>query len=178
MPLVEKRYAEALVSLSIQHSCIDDIQAQLGSIVYTFNTEPTFKSFLLNPEIKTDVKKDAVKNILSGKIRNEILNFLMLLLDKGRIRYLPGMLAEYTALADKMRNVLNMQIISAVPLDAIQSNRITEKYRQMYNASAVKVEAIVDTSVIGGVKVVLGDKVIDGTVKGRLKELERLLIED
>ena len=68
-----------------------------------------------------------------------------------------------------------MAILSPFPLDTPQIDRITEKFRSLHGAASVKAEVKVDTSLIGGVKVVIGDKVTDGTAAGRLKALKELL---
>ncbi|MCX7921025.1 MAG: F0F1 ATP synthase subunit delta [Clostridia bacterium] len=177
MPLVERRYAEALVGISEKEGKIEEYQQEFQSIVDIFNNQQDFRLFLLNPEIKTEVKKGFVEKIFKNSIRPEMTSFLMLLLDKGRIKLLPTILDEFTRLADKKKNTLSMTIISAVELDESQISKIKEKYREVYQARQVKADVEIDSSVIGGVKVKIGDKVIDGTVKGRLDSLRELLVK-
>ncbi|MCX7748868.1 MAG: F0F1 ATP synthase subunit delta [Clostridia bacterium] len=176
MPLVERRYAEALIDISGGSGAIDAYLSELQAIVEIFNRQSDFKFFLLNPEIKVEIKKEVVKKVFLGQIRPEILNFLMLLLDKGRIKFVPGILDEYTKMADKKRNILSMTVISAEPLDDLQVQEIKLKYMKSFNVSAVKVRTEIDKSLIGGVKVKIGDKVSDGSLKGRLHSLKEILI--
>ncbi len=175
MSLIEKRYAEALIGISEKESAIESHKQQLYSVSDLFANQSDFRYFLLNPQIKVDTKKDAITKIFGGNIHEHLINFLMLLLDKGRIKLLPGIYKEYADLADKKGNVLNMTIISAASLDEAQINEIKEKYAKVYNASTVKADIEVDKGLIGGVKVKIGDKVIDGTVKGKLEGLRTLL---
>jgi F-type H+-transporting ATPase subunit delta len=100
---------------------------------------------------------------------------MFLLLDKGRIESLPGISREFSRLADKQRNILNITIMTAVPLDQAGIDRISEKFRHLYQASSVKVTLDVQPSLIGGVKVAVGDKLYDGTVKGKLAGLQAIL---
>ena len=72
---------------------------------------------------------------------------------------------------------MNISIISAAPLDAGQVKSISEKYGRLYSAAAVKTEVKLDTGLVGGVRVVIGDKMTDVSVKGRLKDLQRLLLK-
>lgn len=176
MPLVEKRYAEAMVDLSVQNNAIDICQQELGTIAEIYAIQPDLKDFLLNPQADIETKKKILKNIFSGRLGNDIMSFLMLLLDKGRIKYLPGIYKEFVKLADEKRSILNITIITAVPLDPVQLKKLAEKYRSHYGAASVKVITELDTSLIGGVKVIIGDKLVDGSVKGRLKELQDMLV--
>lgn len=175
MPLIERRYAEALVNISVQGGAIDTYQQEFQTVVTLFKEQSDFKLFLLNPEIRTDVKKEIVKKLFNNNLKSEMVNFLMLLLDKGRIKFLPGIYDEFTKLADKKKNVLNMTIISAAAVEDKQINEIKGKYKKIYNASDVKLDVEIDSKQIGGIKVKIGDRVVDGTIKGRLEGLKDLL---
>jgi F-type H+-transporting ATPase subunit delta len=177
MPLVERRYAEALVNISVQSSDIDVYQQEFQTVVTLYKEQPDFKLFLLNPEIRIEEKKEIVKKLFGNSLKKDMVNFLMLLLDKGRIKFLSGIFDEFTRLADKKKNVLNMTIISASPVDEKQINEIKQKYMKLYNSSAVKLNIEIDNKQIGGIKVKIGDKVVDGTVKGRLTGLKDLLLK-
>lgn len=177
MPLVERRYAEALVNISMQGRVVETYQQQFGSIMELYNQQTDFRLFLLNPEINTDVKKEVVKKLFTSTLKAELVNFLMLLLDKGRIKFLPGIFNEFNRLADKKKNALNMTIISASPLSESQIQEIKQKYLKVYNASSVKADIEIDEGLIGGVKVKVGDCVIDGSVKGRLNSLKEILFK-
>jgi F-type H+-transporting ATPase subunit delta len=178
MPLVEKRYAEALIELALQKNSVDVFQQELQSIVNIFNQQHDFKSFFLDPEINVNVKKETMKKLFDGKLSTELVNFLLLLLDKGRTGYLGGICKEYIELADKIKNVLYMTITSAAPIEQSQVNAIKDKYRKLHNASDVKTELVIDKSLIGGIKVKIGDKVIDGSIKGRLESLKELIVNN
>lgn len=177
MSLVDKRYAEALVNISVQKNKIESFQEDLKWIVNIYNTQLDLKLLFLNPQVKVEVKKEMVEQLFRDQIEPDLLNFLKVLIDKGRINFLPSIVDEYNKLADKYKNVLNMTIISAAPIGEMQINSIKEKYRILYNATSVKASMETDTSLIGGVQVRIGDKVIDGTVKGRLESLRQYLVE-
>jgi len=101
----------------------------------------------------------------------------MLLVDKERFENIRGIVEEYFRLADERKNILNMTIISAFPLEDVQINRIKEKYKKLYNKTDVKAKLIIDKSLIGGVKIQIGDKVIDDSIKGRLLCLKEALLQ-
>lgn len=142
-----------------------------------YSSEPGFKDFLLNPQNEAALKRNVVYNSYNGRVRPEIINFISLLLDKGRIKYLPGIYEKFVGLADEKRSILTINIISATPLDNEQTAVIAAKYKKLYNAASVKTQVKYDPSLIGGIRVIVGDKMTDASVKGRLKELEQLLLK-
>jgi F-type H+-transporting ATPase subunit delta len=175
MPLVERRYAEALVNISVQSGAIDEFQQEFESVVTLFKEQPDFKLFLLNPKVEIESKKEIVKKLFSDSLKAEMVSFLLLLLDKGRIKFLQGIYDEFSKMADYKRNVLNLTVISASTIGEKQINEIKEKYKTIYNASSVTLKVEIDKTQLGGVKVKIGDRVVDGTIKGRLEGLRHLL---
>ena len=177
MPLVEKRYAEALVNISVEKNMIEKHQEELGLVANLYSSQEDLKNFLLNPKTDIDARKDLLRNVFKGRIQDEVLNFLLLLLDKGRIKYLHGIYEEYVRLAEEKQNILSMDIMTAAPLQSSQVESIKEKFGKLYKASSVKASVIIDQSLVGGVRVRIGDKLMDGSIKGRLKELQGILLK-
>jgi F-type H+-transporting ATPase subunit delta len=178
MPLVDKRYAEALVDMAIEGDAIDAYQQDLIPLIAVFDQKNEIKSFFLNPEINIENKKDLIKKSFNGKIRNELINFLLLLVDKGRFGHLSSIVNEFIILSDKKKSTINMTIVSANPLDEEQISEIKNKYIGLHKVNSAKVTLRLDESLIGGVKIIVGDKVVDGTVKGRLESLRQVLAND
>lgn len=176
MSVVEKRYAEALIELAVQKNSIELYVEDLHTAVSAYSEQPELKSFLLNPGVTTGNKLAAVNNIFTGRLNQEIVNLLKLLVEKGRIQYLPAVFKEFADIADEKRNILHMTIISPFQLDELQLKRLSEKYRNLYGSASVKTDFKLDESLLGGIKVVIGDKVIDGSTAGKLKALKDTLV--
>lgn len=175
MSLIEKRYAEALINVAVGANALDAFQNDLAAVSDIYVNMPEFRDFLLNPENETSVRKEMVRKAFSVSLRKESLNFVLLLLDKGRVGFLPGISKEFASLADARRRVLNLTVMSALPLSKEQLDSIGRKYSSLYGAASVKINTMIDKNLVGGVKVAVGDKLTDGTVRGRLQDLKRFL---
>lgn len=176
MALVNKRYAEALVNLAIEKAAVDAYQEELLAVSEIYENEEALRTFLLNPENTSKTKKSVLSGILEGKVPQDILHFLLVLVDKGRVASLPGIYREYVKMANEKKSILNITIFAAAPIDQPQIDSIRDKFRVLYNAHSVKTVLEIDPSLIGGVKVAIGDKLYDGTVKGRLERLHASLV--
>lgn len=177
MPLVEKRYAEALVNISVERNMIEQHQKELGLAADLYKSNEDLRNFLLNPKTDVNARKDLLRSAFAGRMQDEVLGLLLLLLDKGRIKYLQGIYEEFVRLAEEKQNILSMDIMAAAPLEDRQIEGIREKFRKLYKASSVKASVIIDKSLVGGVRVRIGDKLMDGSIKGRLKELQEILLK-
>ncbi len=173
MPLVEKRYAQALLELS--GSDVDSVKQEFGDFTNLYNSDKDFRDFLNNPVIKTDKKQALIKSIFTERLSKNMLNLVLLLISKHRTAEIPGIYNQFVQMANETANVLDMKIIMATQLDEVQLESIKEKFRKKYNAIAVNSTEIVDASLIGGLKVIVGDKVYDGSVKGRIESLTEIV---
>jgi F-type H+-transporting ATPase subunit delta len=176
MSLVDTRYAEAFIKLAVEKDSLDSYQEDLLAVTDIIQKEEALKAFLFNPENTLSARKSILSGLLKDRVRQDVLNLLLLLLDKGRITSLPGICREYVRLADEKRSILNINIFAAVPIDQAQINKICDKFKEIYNTKNAKADLTIDPSLIGGVKVAIGDKLYDGTVKGRLESLHASLI--
>ena len=176
MSLIANRYAKALLDLAISDNAVDEYQNEFAAISEIYEAESDLKTFLLSPQKDLITKKNVLIHVFEGSIRNNILNLLLLLLDKCRIETLPDICTVYVKLADEHRKILNITVTTALPLNQAQIDSIGEKFKTIYHGSSVKITVETDTSLIGGVKVAIGDKLYDGTIKGKLSKMHQQVI--
>lgn len=176
MSVVADRYAKALLDLAISSDAVDAYQKDLTIVSEIYEAANGLKAFLLSPQKSLRAKKIVLMNTWSETIQSNILHLLMLLLDKRRMEILPDISTAYLQMADNYRNILNITVITASPLDAEQTKRITNKFQSLHHGTAVKISVVTDNTLIGGIKVIIGDKLYDGTVKGKLSKLHSTLI--
>ena len=170
MSAIERRYAVALMdALKVKDEQLK-ADKDLAEIAYMFNNNLQFKKILLDPRLEPRLKSDVVKEIFVDD-NPMLVSFISLLIDKNRIKYIDGISKEYSELARKKNNEIKLKIISATGLTEDEINGITDKYKKVYNAANASYEQVIDESVIGGVKVVIGNKVYDGTVKTQLNNM-------
>ncbi|HOQ00313.1 MAG TPA: F0F1 ATP synthase subunit delta [Acetivibrio clariflavus] len=177
MPLIEARYAEALVEITEENHSTDKVLDDFSTFVSIFNNSPELEEYLKKPNVQSTAKKKLLDELFMGQVDENFLKFLYLLVDKNRINCIGGILQEYKRMADEKKNVLNLKIISAVPLDDLQIEKIKEKYAGIYKKDKVNAVVNIDRSLIGGIKVQIGDRVEDYSVKSRLDSLKKLLTE-
>lgn len=175
MPVLEQRYAEALAELAVQKNEVENFLEQLRSLAEAFRSSEDFRRLLAGSEIDKGQKKTIIKNALGSRVSPTVLNFLLLLVDKGRAEYLPGIYEEFVHIIDEMKGILKMTVISAFPLTGMQIDTIKRKYMKLYDAKAAVTNLKIDPSLLGGVKVKIGDRVMDASVSGQLEGLKEWL---
>lgn len=172
MPVIEKRYASALADICEETSSFDKTMEEFSSFMDLFNSNPELNFLLVSHGIKNQIKKETLN--LITQLDERVKNLVFLLLDKGRIEILPAVHHEFIKIADSKKSVLHIKIFSANPLETENVDKIKEIYKVKYGKLAVKAELFVDKSLLGGIKIQIGDTVIDSTLKGRFNELSKI----
>jgi F-type H+-transporting ATPase subunit delta len=127
-------------------------------------------AFVKNPEFTSTQVADLVIGVAGSSLDPEMQNFVRVLAANHRLPLTPEIAEHYEALRAEIENTVDVEVISAVKLDAAQ----TEKLAKALNARLkrqVKMSNTVDPTLIGGAVIRAGDLVIDGSLKGRLEKL-------
>jgi F-type H+-transporting ATPase subunit delta len=177
MALSSKRYAEALLKLALINNKVGDFRSQVAYIAQIYKSNEDIRNFLLNPHAGKAFRKNIIIELFTDYVDKELINMLFLLIDKEKLAYIPNLSTEYMLLADKHEKVLNVIVTSSSPLDEIQLLHLKHKYENLFNANLVTIEATIDSTLIGGLTVQIGDKVYDGSLKGRLESLKDILFD-
>ncbi|ABW20094.1 F0F1 ATP synthase subunit delta [Alkaliphilus oremlandii] len=172
--LVSKRYASALFELAFEEQKHHKVQEELAFIRSCIEDEPSFFELLKSPLITADEKKDIISNIFRDRVCMEVLNFLYIIIDKGREAYIKDIVNEYILLVDSVQNKVDAVAITAVPMEK-QDLLMLQANLSKSSGKNIQLQNQVDPTIIGGVLVKIGDKVIDGTIKNRLATMQEQL---
>lgn len=171
---VARRYAEAFFSLAKEQDKIDQYQQELEKIMQVVEDTDHLKEYLAHLLIPAKEKKEIVGSLFAGQLSPTTLKFLYMIIDKRRETYLAAITAEYQDMADESRDIANADLITAqeVPEEEV---RILAERLSASTGKTVQFKVAVDPSLIGGVKIRMGDQIIDGTVAKKLAMLKEQL---
>lgn len=164
-------YAAALMSLAQSKDLTDKFAEDVRILINILDKSPEFKQFVGNPVIKQEDKKAVVKRVLGKQVDPLMGNFLMLLIDKGRITFLEQIGKQYLALLRELNQTVLAEVTSTVELNKNQKKTICERVKSMTGARKVEIETKVDPSILGGVIIKIGSQIIDSSLQGQLRRI-------
>lgn len=172
---LSKRYAKALLSLGKEDGKYRQYGEDLQDFSSFYTEHAEFAQSVSNPVFSLEDRK-RILNFALGKTRysETVKNFLNLLLDKNRIRAVPGIYAYYEKLTDEVANIARAEVITPGPLNEDAKKRL-EKVLETLTSRQVRMATREDRSLIGGIVVKIGDLVLDGSVKAQLMGLKESL---
>jgi F-type H+-transporting ATPase subunit delta len=174
---VAEVYAEALLNAAANQGQADSILGDLQSLLAdVFQAAPEFEAFLKSGAIGRDRKAEVIRSAFENRASPLITNFLLVLNDHERLDLLRPILVAARELADQRAKRVRVRVRSAVPLPNDQRDRLSQQIRDTLRLEPI-VEAHVDTDILGGLVVQVGDWQYDASVRTQLDILRSQLIE-
>jgi F-type H+-transporting ATPase subunit delta len=171
--VVAKRYAKALFEVASEHGALDQVQKDLDRVVETFSAAPELVDWLNHPATDAEKKKEMFSRIFEG-LHRYTLNLLYILADRRREAIVPEIVAEYKRLADEHRGVAEAVVTTAFPLSEEDRKALVKAF-ELIVGKKIRVTEKVDSDILGGVLVQVGDRLYDGSLRTKLIRFQERL---
>jgi F-type H+-transporting ATPase subunit delta len=169
-----RRYAEAVFELAQRERAEDAWGADLDTVAAVVGDERIGRT-LDNPAIPFREREAILQRSLEGKVAPPLLNVARLLAQRSRLELVPAIAVQYRRLLNQRRGIVEAVVTSALPLTQDESRAVRERVTAMTGAQ-VDLREAVDPSLIGGLTVQVGDRLLDASVRGRLERLRNQLV--
>jgi F-type H+-transporting ATPase subunit delta len=169
-----RRYAEAAFEVAKRDDTLEAWRAELDAAAAIVGDERVAR-MLGNPAVPLETRFEMAEATFGTVVNRPVLNLIGLMLRRGRIHELPRIAAEFRRLDNARQGITIATAISAAPLGTDEIRALTERMEQ-FTGGRVELEVQVDPSLLGGVVVRVGDRLIDGSVRGRLERLRTELV--
>lgn len=169
---VASRYAKSLLDLVKDNGKLEQSKADIELIAEVIRSNSELKAVLSNPIVKIDKKQNILKSLFTGKVGEEVLSFLDIMVRKGRGELVYPTALEFLREYDELKGIVHAEVVSAAPLSQTNLEALKANIAAQINAQVVLTNKV-DESLIGGFVVTVGDRQIDASIAGRLDNLER-----
>jgi F-type H+-transporting ATPase subunit delta len=170
---IARPYAEAVFKLAAGSNTLaawSDAMANITGVV----ADTRVQSCISDPKVSKPQLEALVMGVLGDRLSGEARNFVQVLVQSNRLALMPLIRVHYEALKREQEGVLEATVISALKLSDDQVKQLVAKLEAKYQRK-VTAQIETDATLIGGVKIVVGDKVIDATVRGKLDAMSAAL---
>ncbi len=168
---VDLTYGTALFEAAEEVGKKELIMDEAEVILDLLEENPDLRLFMNHPTISADEKKQTLESIFRGKICDELLNFLFVLIDKRRTGNLPQIIKVYKHLTDEEDGVATGTVYSVIPLTDDRLREIEEETSKLVRIN-VKLHNKIDPRLIGGIKIMVEGKIINASVRKKFDDLE------
>jgi F-type H+-transporting ATPase subunit delta len=167
---VQGVYAEALIRVANEQGSLEDIKGQLDEIIPALVDDGAIYDFLCTPNIAREQKAKIVKSVLDGQASAHVMNFVLMVIRRGRQNCLRAIYDEFTVLYRKARNLLVVEVVTAQKLDADHRKQLTAALGKRYQQEIVLEEQL-NPAIIGGIQIRAEGDFVDASLQYRLRQV-------
>jgi len=173
--MVAKRYALALFSLAQEQQLLETVEEELRVVKEVFFVNEELRAVLQSPKVSKEKKKEILTTGFSS-VNPYLLNTLMLLVDRHRQNEIIAVADEFSNLVNEARGVESAEVYSVRPLTDDERVALSSSFAAKIGKKSLQIENIVDSDLLGGIKVRIGNRIFDGSLRGKLDRLGRTLL--
>ncbi|UOQ94954.1 F0F1 ATP synthase subunit delta [Halobacillus shinanisalinarum] len=173
--IIAKRYATALFQLGQEQSKLDVIETELRALHVIFKGNKGLVQFLKHPRLTVDEKKQLLSDSLKD-FSKETVHTLMLLIDRHREEIMIDMIDHFILKMNDLKGIADATVYSVSELSDVEKQRISATFAPKVGKRSLNLTNVIDTSIIGGIRLRVGNRIFDGSVSGKLSRIERQLV--
>ena len=173
--LVSKVYGDAYVSVVSEKNNLIDALEEIKSVKNIFTENNEIMGRLDSPKMDDEEKIDFVKGIFENHISVDSLGFLLTVIEKKRQAELISILDYVIDCIKELLLIGKATVTTALPLDDSKKERIVDELLKSSHYKSLEAEYVVDESIIGGIVIRIGDRVVDSSVKTRIDKMRKML---
>jgi len=171
---VAKKYAGGLLLAVTEKNLIEKTHDQFRDFRAFLDSDSTLLDFLMAPHVLDEHKLALVRDVFTSRLERLLVEFIIVLVNKHRIKYLPGIIDEFIRQVKARRGIALVTVITAVPITDAERKKLTERMAAR-TGMTIELEEKIDRGIIAGMVIILHNEIIDGSVRHGLNELESQL---
>lgn len=175
--LIEATYGDALFELAVEESRVDALYDEATAVIGAFNDNPELGKLLNHPEVEKGEKEELINNIFSQFVSGDMTGLLITMVSKDRQKKIVDTLEYFQKKVLEYKKIGIAYVITARPLTDVQKKAVVDKLLETTEYVDFQMNYAVDESLIGGMVIRIGDRVVDSSIKHKINELSKDLMK-
>ena len=173
--LAEKTYSDALFELAIEENKVDSLYEEVLAVCSALSDNPQLKELMLHPKVVREEKIAIIENIFKGKVSEVLCGFLVRVVSAGRYELLDEILECFIARVKEYKKIGIAYVVTPSELEESQRKNVENRLLETTGYSEMEMHYETDPGLIGGMRIRIGDKVVDSSISTKLTNLAREL---
>ena len=173
--LVSKVYGDALFEAASEAGRMDDMYEEVLELQKLLQANEELQKMMENPKVIREDKENVIETVFRGRISDEIVELMKLMIAKGRYSNIESVFDYFIGLVKEEKKIGIAYVTTAVELTDGQKDEIVRRLLETTRYESFEMNYAVDASLIGGMVIRIGDRVVDSSIKTKLYELSKSL---
>lgn len=176
--LISKTYGEALFEVAVEEGTVDSLMEEVEAVLTIFHANEEYIKLLNHPKIPVEEKVSLLETAFKDNASNELVGLLTTTVEKGRFAEIENILGYFEAQVLEYKKIGIAYVTSAVALKDDEKASVEKRLLDTTSYDTVRIQYAVDASLIGGIVIQIGDRVVDSSIRTKLgnmaKELSKI----
>lgn len=172
--IVAEKYSTAIFELAQEQDLLKVLEEDFLYVLEVMSSHKELKLLLAHPVMENKMKIDLVKKIFADSINKIALNFINVMIERGRSSYITEAITNFITLSREARGITEATVIVTEPLTEQAQEKLMQRLQSILQKEVV-LKIKIDKKILGGMIVQIGDKRIDASIARRLEEFEKVL---
>ncbi len=173
--LVSNVYGDAIFELCQESDKYDEFLEEAQGILAVLGESDDFAQMMSHPKINKEEKLSIVEAVFKGRISDEMVGLLRMLVEKNHAQDMSEVLEYFIDKVYEYKHIGKAKVVSAIALNDEQKSQVEKRLIETTSYESMDISYTVDESLIGGMIIRIGDRVVDSSVKTKLASLTREL---
>lgn len=173
--VVAQRYGTALFQLALEENQIDKMEQDIVLLKDTFANEKDLMGLISNPQIPISERKKIIEEVFSGNVSKDLLGLIDLTIQKKREDILPQIFEDFLSRVNEYKGILIVSVTVFNPLTNEQEKALINKLEKA-TKKTIQLEQKIDKSLIGGMVIRIGDRILNNSIKGMIENMSKNLL--
>lgn len=173
---IAQRYSKVLFNLDLANDYFNKRLKDFESLIELFKENQNFEKFLNSPQVPYSKKEEFIKSSFKSKLDENLIDFLLYLIQKKRLNYLESIASKYRNLVNEHLGIWDADMIVSAPVTSDLVNQVVKKLEHTFHKK-IKVNTEIKPEIIGGAILIFENTMIDWSITGRLKKMKERLLE-
>ncbi|MCH5254681.1 MAG: F0F1 ATP synthase subunit delta [Lachnospiraceae bacterium] len=175
--LISKTYGDALFELALEENKVEELLHEIEQLQEILKENEEFAKLMTHPKVIKEEKLQVVTNVFKGRISDELLGFLTIIISKDRYQEMDAILDYFLTEVKKYKGIGVATVTTAVPLKEEQCKQIERRLLETTDYKSMEMHYKQDAALIGGMVIRIGDRVVDSSISTKLNELQKELLK-
>lgn len=175
--LISKTYGDALFELALEENAVDSLAEEVQMVLNVLDENEDLMKLLHHPKIVKEEKIKIIQDIFKGRVSDNLTGFLEIIVDKDRYNEIPSIFRFFLDLVKEYKNIGVAYVTTAVELKNAQKEELKKRLLETTKYETFEMHYQIDASLIGGMMIRIGDRVVDSSIKSKLEEMSRNLMK-
>ena len=174
--LIARTYSDALFETAVEEDLVDGLFEETGALKTILKDNPELVRLMNHPKLTKEEKQELFDNIFRESMSRELMGFIRVIITNGRFSEIDSILEQFTDTVKEYKGIGTAYVTTPVPLSDSQKKAVREKLLATAGYKSMEMNYAVDETLLGGMVIRIGDRVVDSSIKSKLEALKKSLL--